>query len=59
MKIWNNRLPVVLVPTNYYTTPTDVFRKHSIIITNLDVSVAIWANHNLRACVAAMQKTSK
>jgi phosphoenolpyruvate phosphomutase len=23
LKEWKNRLPVVLVPTNYYTTPTD------------------------------------
>jgi len=30
LKVWNNRHPVVLVPTNYFTTPTDEFRKHSI-----------------------------
>lgn len=30
LKAWNNRLPVVLVPTNYYKTPTEEFRKHSI-----------------------------
>lgn len=59
LKEWKNRLPVVLVPTNYYTTPTDEFRKYSNYSHNLDVSLAIWANHNLRACVAAMQKTSK
>lgn len=29
LKAWNNRLPVVLVPTNYDKTPTEEFRKHS------------------------------
>ncbi|CAK83598.1 unnamed protein product (macronuclear) [Paramecium tetraurelia] len=52
LKAWNNRLPVVLVPTNYYKTPTEEFRKNN-------VSLAIWANHNLRASVKAMQDTSK
>ncbi|CAD8093021.1 unnamed protein product [Paramecium sonneborni] len=52
LKSWNNRLPVVIVPTNYYTTPTEEFRK-------LNVSLAIWANHNLRASIKAMQETSK
>lgn len=28
LKEWNNRLPVVLVPTNYSTTPTEEFRKY-------------------------------
>jgi phosphoenolpyruvate phosphomutase len=39
---------VVIVPTNYYTTPTAHFEK-------LGVSTVIWANHNLRASVKAMQ----
>lgn len=45
---WANRSPVVIVPTKYYTTPTDDYRKAGI-------SVAIWANHNLRAAIAAMR----
>lgn len=49
---WNNRAPVVIVPTKYYETPTDDFRK-------LGVSMVIWANHNMRAAVTAMQQTSK
>lgn len=35
LKAWNNRLPVVIVPTNYYTTPTDEFRKHSYYLNKL------------------------
>jgi phosphoenolpyruvate phosphomutase len=49
---WGNRCPVVIVPTKYYATPTDVFRQHGI-------SMVIWANHILRAAVATMQKTAK
>jgi phosphoenolpyruvate phosphomutase len=49
---WGSRCPVVIVPTKYYATPTDVFRQHGF-------SMVIWANHMLRSSVAAMQKTSR
>jgi phosphoenolpyruvate phosphomutase len=49
---WGNRCPVVIVPTKYYATPTDVFRQHGF-------SIVIWANHMLRTSVAAMQRTAK
>lgn len=52
MKEWGNRLPVIIVPTTYFSTPTDKFRE-------LGVSVVIWANHTLRAAISAMQKTVK
>eukprot|EP00122_Pirum_gemmata_P006749 Pgem_evm1s6177 len=52
MENWDNRIPIVIVPTNYYTTPTSNFEKQQ-------VSTVIWANHNLRSCVTAMQETSK
>ncbi|KAL4476490.1 hypothetical protein ABPG74_010223 [Tetrahymena malaccensis] len=52
MKEWKNRSPVIIVPTNYYTVPTDTFRKWG-------VNMVIWANHNMRACVSAMQETSR
>lgn len=52
MKEWNGRLPVVIVPTKYYTTPTSRFIESG-------VSVAIWANHNLRASTQAMQNISR
>ncbi len=48
---WNGRCPVVLVPTKYYTTPTEVFREHG-------ASLVIWANHMVRASIAAMQQTA-
>ena len=49
---WKNRCPVVIVPTKYYATPTDVFRQHGF-------SIVIWANHMLRSSVTAMQRTAK
>ena len=49
---WGNRCPVVIVPTKYYSTPTEVFRQHGF-------SMVIWANHMLRAAVATMQKTAR
>ncbi|XP_076107899.1 phosphoenolpyruvate phosphomutase [Mytilus galloprovincialis] len=52
MKAWNNQGPVVIVPTKYYKTPTDHFR-------DMGVSMVIWANHNLRASVSAIQQTTK
>ena len=48
---WGGRTPVVLVPTKYYTTPTELFRAHG-------ASMVIWANHMVRASIAAMQKTA-
>ena len=46
---WAGRLPLVIVPTKYYSTPTDVFRSAGI-------SMVIWANHMIRASIAAMEK---
>jgi len=47
-KEWGDRSPVVIVPTKYYSTPTDVFREEGF-------SLAIWANHLLRAGIVAMR----
>lgn len=52
MKEWSNRLPVVIVPTKYYSVPTDKFR-------DLGISLVIWANHNIRSSVISMQRTTK
>ena len=49
MREWGNRLPVVIVPTKYHQVPTTHFQ-------SLGVSLVIWANHNLRASINAMQK---
>jgi len=51
-KEWADRSPVVIVPTKYYSTPTDVFREAGF-------SVAIWANHLLRAAIVAMRDTAE
>ena len=47
-KLWQNRLPVVIVPTKYYRTPVSAYREASI-------STVIWANHAMRAAVAGMR----
>jgi phosphoenolpyruvate phosphomutase len=51
MEVWGNRLPVVIVPTMYYATPTEEFEAAG-------VSLVIWANHLVRASVTAMQATA-
>jgi phosphoenolpyruvate phosphomutase len=48
---WDNRCPLVIVPTKYYSTPTEVFREHGI-------SLVIWANHLIRSSITAMQATA-
>ena len=48
---WANRSPLVIVPTKYYATPTEVFEQAGI-------SLVIWANHMIRTCISAMQATA-
>ena len=52
MKLWDNRCPIVIVPTMYYATPTDDFRKAGI-------SMVIWANHLVRSSISAMRETAR
>ncbi|MDC0190614.1 phosphoenolpyruvate mutase [Rhodospirillales bacterium] len=52
LKEWGDRCPVIIVPTTYYATPTDRFRKAG-------ASIIIWANHNLRASISAMREVSR
>jgi len=49
---WARRAPLVIVPTKYYSTPSEVFRKAGI-------SVVIWANHLIRAATSSMQAVAK
>jgi phosphoenolpyruvate phosphomutase len=49
---WAGRAPLVIVPTRYYSTPTEVFREAGI-------SLVIWANHMVRAAASAMQSVAK
>ena len=51
-KEWAGRSPLVIVPTKYYSTPTDVFRQAGI-------DLVIWANHMIRASIAAMENVSE
>jgi len=51
-RAWGNRCPLVIVPTMYYSTPTEVFEQAGI-------SMAIWANHNIRATITAIQNTTR
>jgi phosphoenolpyruvate phosphomutase len=51
-KEWARRSPVVIVPTRYYSTPTEVFRQAGI-------STVIWANHLVRAAASAMQSVAR
>ena len=48
---WANRAPLVIVPTKYYSTPTEQFR-------HANISLVIWANHLIRSAVSAMQETA-
>jgi phosphoenolpyruvate phosphomutase len=48
---WGDRAPVVIIPTRYHRTPTQVFRDHRF-------STVIWANHLMRASLAAMRRTA-
>ncbi len=54
MNVWReeSKVPVVIVPTKYYKTPTSLFK-------DMGISLVIWANHNLRASITAMQETTR
>lgn len=49
---WHGPCPLVIVPTTYYSTPVEVFEKAGI-------TLIIWANHNMRACITTMQRTCR
>lgn len=51
-KEWQNKCPLIIVPTTYYSTPIESFEKAGI-------SVVVWANHNVRSCITAMTATCK
>lgn len=46
-----SKTPIIIVPTKYYSTPTEVFK-------HIGISLVIWANHNMRASIKAMEETS-
>lgn len=49
---WRNRLPLVIVPTKYYRTPISAYR-------DAGISTVIWANHSMRAAIAAMRRVCR
>jgi phosphoenolpyruvate phosphomutase len=54
MSAWrqtDNRIPVIIVPTTYFTSYDD--------LASLGVSMMIFANHNMRASVTAMEGVCK
>lgn len=49
---WSGRSPLIIVPTTYCSTPTDVFRKEKI-------SLVIWANQMIRTSVSSMSSIAQ
>ncbi len=49
---WAGRLPLVIAPTTYASTPSSEFHRAGI-------SAVIWANHSMRAAVAAMRRVCR
>ncbi|MGO4331227.1 phosphoenolpyruvate mutase [Cupriavidus sp. 2TAF22] len=49
---WAGRGPLVIVPTKYYSTPTEAYRKAGI-------SLVIWANHLIRVAASSMQAVAR
>jgi phosphoenolpyruvate phosphomutase len=49
---WHNRLPLVVAPTTYYDTPSEVF-------ADLGIGAVIWANQSMRAAVSAIRQTCR
>ena len=52
MERWSRPVPVICVPTTYYSTPMGAFERAG-------VSLVIWANHMLRAAIGAMQDAAR
>jgi phosphoenolpyruvate phosphomutase len=51
-KAWGGKCPLVAVPTTYYSTPVETFEQAGF-------NLVIWANHNCRASITAMQNVAK
>ena len=51
-KEWGETSPVIVVPTKYYSTPTEVFE-------DAGFSIVIWANHMIRSSIRAMQESAR
>ncbi|HNQ73083.1 MAG TPA: phosphoenolpyruvate mutase [Verrucomicrobiota bacterium] len=51
-RAWQERCPLVCVPTTYYATPVEQLEQAGY-------NLVIWANHNCRAAITAMQNVSR
>jgi len=51
-RAWDRDCPLVIVPTMYYSTPAEVFEE-------AEIRLVIWANHNVRSAITAMQQTAQ
>jgi phosphoenolpyruvate phosphomutase len=51
MEEWKSTCPVVVVPTMYYNTQTQV-------LVDAGIKLIIWANHMMRSSITAMQRTA-
>ncbi len=49
---WDDSVPLVIVPTKYASTPSEVYEE-------LQISMVIWANHLFRASLLAMEKAAQ
>lgn len=49
---WQNRLPVIIAPTTYYTTHMATFRE-------LGIAGVMWTNQSMRAAYAAIRDTCR
>ncbi len=52
MKRWDNRKPIIIVPTKYYKEPIEKF-------IDMKISLIIWGNHNIRSSISAMRQVSR
>ena len=51
-ELWDDRCPLVVVPTTYFHTPAAEFER-------VGISLVIWGNHMMRAAIRAMQHAAK
>lgn len=47
-KQWHHPCPLIIIPTKYYSEPTSSYE-------NKNISMVIWANHNMRAAIKSME----
>jgi phosphoenolpyruvate phosphomutase len=51
MRLWRRRAPIICVPTTYASTAPQAF-------ADAGIGAVIWANHMMRAAIAAMQSVA-